>query len=153
MLSVISNVTYLARSPMLLGLSEPLAAMVPVTGLSSPLRRRHHQLQLHPAGTVTAALHPLTELLGHRPLLPGQLADGARVAECGHHPHAAPGRGEPSGADEADLLLPAGTSPRWRAENPSSPDPVPNPVEFFLLEAFLLCSACSRLSSGELHLS
>lgn len=59
--------------------------------LPFPVHRRHHQLQLHPPGTVSAALHPLTELLRHRPLLPGQLADAEGVARRGHHPHPAPG--------------------------------------------------------------
>lgn len=83
---------------------------------SLPAPRRHHQLQLHPAGAIPAALRPLPDLLGHRPLLPGRLPDAERVARRGHHADAAPGRGQPPGADEADLLFPAGK--RLQPEGP-----------------------------------
>ena len=89
--------------------------MILITCVSFPVPRWHHQLQLHPPGAVPAALCPFPELFSHRPLLPGQLPDGARVAQCGHHTDPAPGRGEPSGADQTDLLFPAGESPKlWR---------------------------------------
>lgn len=70
-----------------------LAAAVLSMPLSFPIHRWHHQLELHPPGTVSAALYPLTELLCHRPFLPGQLPDAEGVAQRGHHPHPAPGRG------------------------------------------------------------
>lgn len=106
---------------------------------SLPVPRRHHQLQLHPAGAVPAALRPFSDLLGHRPLLPGRLPDAERVARRGHHTDAAPGRGEPSGADEADLLFPAGKKlePEW----PSTGNPVFNQVAFGLAKNDSLSSS------------
>lgn len=107
-----------------------LAAWVLVNACALPVPRWHHQLQLHPPGAVSAALHTLPELFRHGPLLPGQLPDSERVAECGHHPHPAPGRGEPPGAHEADLLLPAGRPRKLTGLNCASR---------FLLQVFVAC--------------
>lgn len=95
---------------LLLRLSQLLAALILVNFCFLSVPRRHHQLQLNPPGAVFTALHPFPELLRHGPLLPGQLPDSERVAQRGHHPDPAPGRGEPFRADETDLLFPAGRS-------------------------------------------